>query len=117
MRVNSLVELINDKWEQWVYQQIVSGHIKELPVKGPIYTVREIRKKDNGQSILLEEIINPAPKGMGEVVFLSERFRELMSPDELSISELLKNPEVEYLDVIDKVIKQKKRGKYEESDK
>jgi hypothetical protein len=75
MRVGSLVELINDNWVK-----IVAG--ESLPVKGKIYTVREIE----GNGIRLEEIVNPIMMysfGMRECRFNAAMFREVLPPIDL----------------------------------
>lgn len=55
------------------------------PITGELYTVRELF--DNGAGIYLEEIINKPVffrlRGMFEPGFLSERFEEIQSPNEL----------------------------------
>ncbi len=79
MKIGSLVELINDKWHTrpWL------GEV--YPIKGVIYTIREIRHV-GGVGVLLEEIINPTfpPPDDYEVGFKIERFRELQPPMHLA---------------------------------
>ena len=82
MQVGSLVECINDTFSELEFEN--------LPVRGQIYTVREVL--DKHKSIRLEEIIN-VPRyytlGYMECAFLQHRFRELQSPDEVNIEELI----------------------------
>jgi hypothetical protein len=78
MKVGSLVELVDDKWED-----PFDGTI--TPVKNRIYTVRGLEGID---AIYLEEIINKIEPLLdesnniinGEVAFFIHRFRELQPP-------------------------------------
>lgn len=80
MKVGSLVELVDDDWI-WQSNPIF---INIYPVKGNIYTVREIRKGVySSHAILLEEIINkkyPYANGFSEKGFSMDKFRELQPP-------------------------------------
>lgn len=81
MKVGSKVVLVNNIWDKlnWCYGKVT------LPVLGEIYTVRGI--KETGNSIYLEEIVNPyflyADGVSGfEVSWFTWRFVELMPPAE-----------------------------------
>lgn len=76
--VGDLVECVNDKWTS---HHLLPGVV--LPVRGGIYTVRELDRDDQGQGILLCEIINPAFKfrdGLAEPAFSVHRFRPIRKP-------------------------------------
>lgn len=89
MSIGSLVELIDDNWGK-------RGHVGEIfPVKGPIYTVRDIEDTDTGPAIRLEEIINKEylyQDGYGETCFLMKRFRELLPP--IDVQEMVEQYEL-----------------------
>lgn len=86
MKVGSLVELVDDTWSY-------SNGAKIYPVKGKIYTVRELFMGSSGNpGLRLEEIINPLVGyhfGIKEPGFRCYRFRELMPPTSISIDEIL----------------------------
>ncbi len=56
-----------------------AGDIGEYPVEGGVYTIRSFSVGENELGLRLEEIINPMfdfeDEGLGEVAFLSYRFR------------------------------------------
>lgn len=86
MEVGSLVELINDKW--------ISRSAINRPVKGKVYTVRELFEDDG---LRLEEVINEPVvcettsglKVFAEPGFVTSRFRELLPPMDISIESIL----------------------------
>lgn len=84
MKVGSLVELINDKWID------LPLSFETYPVKGVIYTVRDIEEFKDGVYIRLEEIINPKYKSYdfyGECQFNADKFRELLPPITIDIEQ------------------------------
>jgi hypothetical protein len=95
MKVGSLVELVYDEWSgEWLSYMLDNGII--LPVKGKVYTIREIFETENVDmfGVLLEEIINPRielENGKDEPGFLMHRFRELMPPTSISLESVLEN--------------------------
>jgi len=95
MDIGSLVELVRDG--NWSYGFIV---LVKRPVKGKIYTVREIRKLSNRIGILLEEITNPihtASNGItAEPGFVIDRFRELLPPMDIA-AEIEKQEELVWI--------------------
>lgn len=90
MKVGSLVELVYDNW--YLLEKLSKLGVV-YPVKGKIYTIREIVFSQEGCGVLLEEIINPkihnTRNGMVEHGFRIERFRELLPPMQISIEEIL----------------------------
>lgn len=62
-------------------------------VKGKIYTVREICKRMGNDGLLLEEIHNQIFKN-GEGAYRLDRFRELDTPTEINIEEIIELQEV-----------------------
>lgn len=79
MKIGSLVELVNDTWDEQSYQEMDWG--MKYPVKNKIYTVRDIF---DGKGIVLAEIDNlwcakytPSKR---EPAFNIPRFRELLPP-------------------------------------
>lgn len=88
MKIGSLVELVNDNWNN-------NTNAENYPVKGKIYTVREIgvRHEDRVRYLLLEEVINPlCPLFGAEPGWKPSRFRELLPPMEISIEQILEEP-------------------------
>lgn len=82
MEIGSLCELIDDNWGQRAFDDEI------FPVKGPIYTVRDIEDTTTGTAIRLEEIINKKyhyNDDYGETCFLMRRFRELQPPMDISM--------------------------------
>lgn len=92
MKIGSLVELVDDNWNQELkLLLIVNGMV--YPVKNKLYTIRSFNKSGLGVvGIRLEEIVNPDFEfvdGIDELAFSAKRFRELMSPLEISIDEII----------------------------
>lgn len=91
MKVGSLVECVE------LFESPHEEHQNYIvPVKGNIYTVREIRKEtDYGvefTTILLEECVNPKFTWNGrhdEASFPVEGFREIQPPMTIELSELI----------------------------
>ena len=69
----------------------------KVPLKGGIYTVRDIIPcKQGNDGLLLQEIINEPSQlfnGNREPSFGSIKFRELQPPMTISIDEILKEPQ------------------------
>jgi len=93
MQPGSLVELVKDKWkvknEMWF-------EVITFPVKGVIYTVREIVKTSTGTGLRLEEIVNydfQFADGFSEPCFSVENFRELQPP--MDLTELIEESIIE----------------------
>lgn len=91
MRVGSLVECINDKFDPKSINLIPNR-----PKQGKIYTIRMIKNypKNGSVGVLLEEIINepvmlPNLDGLFEPTFNIERFRELPESNIDEITEVL----------------------------
>ena len=90
MKVGSLVECVNDKFDP---KQIEL--IPNRPKKGKIYTIRLIKQYPNNKiGLLLEEIINeplmlPNLDGLFEPTFDINRFRELPEPNIDELTEIL----------------------------
>lgn len=89
--VKSKVICINDVFPS---DQRLHAYYKKYPVKGKIYTVRDITQAQDYQgestcAVLLEEIMNPDNdiKGRGEFGFSITRFRE---PTQLELEESIK---------------------------
>jgi hypothetical protein len=61
--------------------------VKHLPVRGTIYTIRQIAPGYRGLGLRLEEIVNPTIPviGLGDIepIFLASRFR-LVTPSKAS---------------------------------
>lgn len=90
MKVGSLVELVDDSFNERVKGIACLFYGYVYPVKAEIYTIREIYETPYGRGILLEEIKNPEvvnAMGLSEMGFTIERFRELQPP--MDISELI----------------------------
>ena len=89
MQPGSLVEVVKDNWK------VKNGKWYELvtfPVKGVIYTVREITDTKGGVGIRLEEIVNHQfqfADVFSEPCFSIENFRELQPP--MDLTELIEN--------------------------
>jgi len=86
MRIGSLVELVNDNWN---HKGLGIDINTKYPIKGKIYTVREIVF---GDAIRLSEIVNKKQKykhAYGEKAFTASRFRELQPPMHISIESIL----------------------------
>ena len=97
--VNEKVVCINDSFPAWVYDSY-----NQLPVKGTIYTVREV---DLGRSdlasdsdvafrVLLHELHNDpdfteSGRDIGELGFRSDRFATLQQLEEMNQNELVIN--------------------------
>jgi hypothetical protein len=85
MQVGSLVECINGEFD---IKQI--SLIPNLPKRGKIYTIREIKEYPNKKTgLLLEEISNPAMDttlGFLEPTFDIKRFKEL---PEVNVEEMI----------------------------
>jgi len=93
MKVGSLVECVNDKFDPRSIDLI-----SNRPKQGKIYTIRMIKNypKNGSVGVLLEEIINepvmlPNLDGLFEPTFNIERFREL---PETNIEELIEELEL-----------------------
>ena len=95
MKIGDKVILIDDNWPA---DRGPFGQYEQYPVKGPVYTIRDIEQDsyaENGFCICLEEIINPKMRYddcFGETMFDSARFRVVDSIDlrlEKQISEAL----------------------------
>lgn len=90
MKVGSLVECVNDKFDP---KQIEL--IPNRPKKGKIYTIRLIKQYPNNKiGLLLEEITNeplmlPNLDGLFEPTFDINRFRELPEPNIDELTEIL----------------------------
>jgi len=90
MKVGSLIECVNDKFDP---KQIEL--IPNRPKKGKIYTIRLIKQYPNNKiGLLLEEIINeplilPDTTGLFEPTFDINRFRELPEPNIDELTEIL----------------------------
>ena len=90
MKVGSLVECVNDKFDS---KQI--DLIPNRPKKGKIYTIRLIKQYPNNKiGLLLEEITNeplmlPNLDGLFEPTFDINRFRELPEPNIDELTEIL----------------------------
>lgn len=83
MKVGSLVVCV---------KQITDSDSVKPIMKGKIYTVRDITKCpiDNSIGIYLEEIYNKIHKSTGnEFGYLIERFRELDTPTEIKLENIL----------------------------
>jgi hypothetical protein len=90
MKVGSLVECVNDKFDP---KQIEL--IPNRPKKSKIYTIRLIKQYPNNKiGLLLEEITNeplmlPNLDGLFEPTFDINRFRELPEPNIDELTEIL----------------------------
>lgn len=86
MKIGSLVECINDNWKRNDDDMHIS-----FPIKGNLYTVRDIIDWGKGGiGIRLEEIINSPDiyvEGVSECTFNIRLFKELQPP--IDISELI----------------------------
>ena len=92
MKPGSLVECIDGAFNQKQLKVL-----KQIPVKGNHYFIREIAEYPHGVGVLLEELQNPlipAVGGMMEPSFAIERFREIEGLDE-AIDELVEVLETE----------------------
>lgn len=88
MKIGSLVECTLDNWH------VILG--EKVPVKGNIYTVREVIERAGLVGLMFEEIINSVHKyddATGETAFDSRGFRELQPP--MDISQLIENLQTE----------------------
>lgn len=68
-------------------------HVKPL-VKGKIYTIRSINKYPDGYGATLDEVVNEKvifTTGLLEPVYNIIRFRELDTPTEINLENILKN--------------------------
>jgi hypothetical protein len=85
MQIGSLVECIED-----LQKYATKG--ETTPIKGNIYTVREIFECDEYVAIRLEEIINTPQLyncGFMECGFWIGKFRELQPPMDIEIDKLI----------------------------
>jgi hypothetical protein len=92
MKVGTLVECIDGAFSNKQLQAL-----KQIPVKGNHYFIREIAEYPHGVGVLLEELRNPLVPAYGlmlEPSFAIERFREIEGLDE-AIDELLEVLETE----------------------
>lgn len=92
MRIGTLVECIDGSFSQ---KQLLA--LKQIPVKGNHYFIREIVEYPHGVGVLLEELRNPLIQAYGSMLepsFAVERFREIEGLDE-AVDELLEVLEVE----------------------
>jgi len=88
MKVGSLVELVDDS--RWTLPKAPF----EKPVKGRIYTVRQVINCPTAIGIRLEEIYGRNYLGhKTEIMFDAKRFRELQPPMEISIEAILEMQE------------------------
>ena len=89
MKVGTLVECVNG-----VFSPLQCMTLKQRPVQGSHYFIREIIEYHHGVGVLLEELHNPvidSPQyGVVEPSFNIERFREIEGLDE-SIEELMES--------------------------
>lgn len=88
MKVGSLVECLEDLQKYTTYGEIT-------PVKGNIYTVREIFESGGDVAIRLEEIFNTPQlynEGFIECGFYIKKFRELQPPLDIDIESLIEEP-------------------------
>ena len=87
MKVGSIVECINDIWEQRTLEAVPNR-----PFKGNAYVIRDIVEYKHGIGLHLEEIRNPDiifPSGIiAEPSFNIERFREMTEIDD-AVAELI----------------------------
>lgn len=82
MKIGSIVELVNDNWDAHPFD-----HLNKYPVRGKVYTVRDILEVEGYICIRLEEVINPTLSYGGiyfEFTFRMKRFRELLPPTDIS---------------------------------
>ena len=93
MKVGTLVECING-----VFSPLQCMTLKQRPVQGSHYFIREIAEYSHGIGVLLEELHNPVidspTYGIVEPSFNIERFREIEGLDD-AVEELLEVLQVE----------------------
>ena len=94
MRVGSLVVCVDDVFESEYFDMVKSKGIM-FPVKGAVYKVRSFDNVNNIHAIRVEEIVNRNiifNDGLVyEQSFKISRFRELDTPTEINLENILKN--------------------------
>jgi len=89
MKVGTLVECING-----VFSPLQCMTLKQRPVQGGHYFIREIAEYSHGVGVLLEELHNPVidspTYGIVEPSFNIERFREIEGLDD-AVEELMES--------------------------
>jgi hypothetical protein len=85
MKVGSLVECVNDNFPiDRIYNEV-------KPLKGKIYTIREIVETSFCVTVNLEELVNPIIEyldGTDETSFDIRGFRELLPPMQIDIEQI-----------------------------
>lgn len=79
--MSDFVICVNDDWGP-SGKELITRYGGKLPIKGKVYTIREVITRGSREGYRLEEIINPPVcAGMIEPAFIADQFRPVRDSD------------------------------------